>query len=108
VHPQFPNKLWCINGKHWIGTAIFGTLLTCDACQGADCACTAWLQEQRLTQEGQIAAAMQLAAQIGLDNPQVPPPPINHNHPEPPPAIPPPICPLSAVSAKDKVLLENC
>ena len=53
---------------------------------------------------------MQLAAQIGLDNPQVPPPPppINHNHPEPPPAIPPPIDPLSAVSAEDKVLLENC
>jgi hypothetical protein len=54
--------------------------------------------------EGQIAAAMQLAAQIGLDNPQVPPPPIILN-------------PLqlfhlllihSLLSAEDKVLLENC
>jgi hypothetical protein len=77
-------------------------LLTCDACRATDRARTARLREQRLAQEGQ------LAAQIGLDNPQVPPPPINHNHPEPPPAIPPPIDPLSAVSAEGKVLLENC
>ena len=107
MHPRFPDKLWCTKGKHWVGTAVFGTLLTCDICQATDRACTARLREQQLAQEGQLSA-MQLAAQIGLDNPQVPPPPINHNHPEPPPAIPPPICPLSAVSAKDKVLLENC
>ena len=96
VHPRFSDKLWCTKGKHWVGTAVFGTLLTCDACQATDCARTAQLREQQLAQEGQLAA-MQLAAQIGLDNPQVPPPPINHNHPEPPPAISPPIDLLSAV-----------
>jgi hypothetical protein len=50
---------------------------------------------------------MQLAAQVGLNNPQVPQP-VNNNNPGPPPTIPPLIDPLSAVSAEDKILLENC
>ena len=36
VHPQFENKLWCTKGRHWVESAIFGRLLTCEACRATD------------------------------------------------------------------------
>ena len=31
-HPQYPTKLWCTKGRHWVESAVFGRLLTCEAC----------------------------------------------------------------------------
>jgi len=101
--------LWCTKGRHWVALAVFGTLLTCDACRAADRARAARLREQRLAQQAEVAAQLQLAAQIGVNHPQIPPEPIpNNNNHAPPPVIPPPNDPLSAVSTEDRILLDNC
>ena len=88
-------------------SAIFGRLLTCEACRATDRARTARLRDEQLAQEQQVAPQLQLAAQIGANGPQNPPL-INPNNINPPPPIPPPVDPLSAISPEDKVLLENC
>jgi hypothetical protein len=62
--------------------------------------------EQHLAQ---VAAQLQLAAQIGANEPQaVPQPPPEILHGPLPPIDAPPLDPLSAISAKDKILLNNC
>ena len=45
-HPQFPNKIWCTKGKHWVLKTVFGNLLTCNACWATDRARAAQLREQ--------------------------------------------------------------
>lgn len=107
-HPQYPTRLWCTGGKHWVESANFGKLLTCAGCRAVQRAHAAQLRDQRLAQEGQIAAQLQLVAQIGTNGPQNPP---LNNPPPPPPPLPPPPPPvdlLSATSPEDKILLENC
>ena len=67
------------------------------------------LREQQLAQQAEVAAQLQLPAQIGVNHPQIPPEPIpNNNNHAPPPVIPPPNDPLSAVSTEDRILLDNC
>ena len=102
-HPQYPTKLWCTKGRHWVESAVFGRLLTCEVCQATDCACTARLCDEWLAQEAQVATQLQLAAQIGVNGPQNPP----VNNPLPPPHLPP-VNLLSAISPEDKILLGNC
>src|ERR1700732_773949 len=102
-HPQFPDKIWCTKGKHWVLKTVFGNLLTCNACQATDCARAARLREQRVAQEAPIVAQLQLGDQIGENLPQV-----NPAQAAPAPAPAPPLDPLSAVSPEDKILLENC
>ena len=92
-HPQFPDKIWCTKGRHWVLKTVFGTLLTCNACRATDRARAAQLREQRVAQEAQTAAQLQLDGQIGENVPQVNP------APAPPPL---PFDPLSAVSPEDK------
>ena len=103
-HPRWPNKLWCTKGRHWVESAVFGRLLTCETCRAIDHARTARLRDEQLAQEAQVAAQLQLVAQIGGNGPQNPPLVDNNN----PPPIPTPVDPLSAISAEDKILLENC
>ena len=31
-HPRWSNKLWCTKGRHWVESAVFGRLLTCETC----------------------------------------------------------------------------
>ena len=31
-HPQFPDKIWCTKGRHWVLKTTFGNLQTCTAC----------------------------------------------------------------------------
>jgi len=106
-HPRYPTRLWCTKSRHWVESAIFGRLSTCEACRTASRARAAQLRNERLAQEAQVTAQLQLAAQIDANGPQnipvnIPPPP-----PPPPPYIPP-VDPLSAISPEDKILLENC
>ena len=103
-HPRYPTKLWCTNGRHWVESAVFGTLLTCEACRTTHCACAARVRAERLAEETQVIAQLQLAAQIGANDPQIPP----ANNPSQPPPHLPPGDPLSAISPEDKILLENC
>src|SRR6202047_4147949 len=105
AHPQFPDKIWCTKGRHWVLIAAFGPLQTCANCRATERARAALVREQRLAQEAQVAAQLQLAAQIGMNEPQaLPQPPL----PEPQHNPPPPLDPLSAISPEDKILLNNC
>jgi len=110
VHPQFPDKIWCTKGRHWVLQTAFGPLQTCAACRAADRARKAQLREQQLAQEAQVAAQLQLAAQIGVNDPLALPQPVPEiQHDLPPPPSPPPLWdPLSAISPEDKILLDNC
>ena len=65
-HPQYPTKLWCTRRKHWVESAVFGSLLTCEACRASDRARTARLREEQLAQEAQAIAELQLAAEKEL------------------------------------------
>ena len=108
-HPQYPTKLWCTKGSHWVESNVFGRLLTCEACRAAVRARRARARDEQLAQEAQVLAQLQIAAQIDVDGPQNPP----VNNPPPPPSPPPdlpqaPVDPLSAISPEDKILLENC
>src|ERR1700683_1486106 len=109
THPQFPDKIWCTKGRHWVLIAVFGPLQTCASCRATQHARLALLQEQHVAQEAQVVAQLQLAAQIGENQPQaVPqPPPEIQNNPLPP-INAPPLDPLSAISPEDKILLNNC
>jgi ATP-dependent DNA helicase PIF1 len=108
VHPENPNKLWCTKSGHWVESAVFGSLSTCEACRAAGRARNAQLRDQRLAQEAQALATMQLAEQVGNISQvsQV----VTNNNSGPPSTILPLIDPLleSAVSANNKILLENC
>src|ERR1700683_4090660 len=109
THPQFPDKIWCTKGRHWVLITVFGPLQTCASCHATQRACLALVREQHLAQEAQVAAQLQLAAQIGANEPQAvpqPPPEIQHN--PLPPINAPPLDPLSAISPEDKILLNNC
>jgi hypothetical protein len=57
----------------------------------------------------QVAAQLQLASQIGANEPQaLPQPPPETPHNPLPPTDAPPLDPLSAISSEDKILLNNC
>src|SRR6202011_751357 len=74
-HPQFPDKIWCTKGRHWVLKTVFGNLLTCNACRATDHARAARLREQRAALAAAAAAELQLGAQIGGNAPQVNPAP---------------------------------
>jgi hypothetical protein len=102
-HPQYPDKIWCTKGRHWVLKTVFGNLLTCLACRAADHARGVRLKEQRAMLAAAAAAELQLNAQIGENVPQANPAPA-----PPPPPQQQPFDPLSAVSPEDKILLGNC
>jgi hypothetical protein len=104
AHPQFPDKIWCTKGRHWVLITAFGPLQTCASCRAAKRARDALAREQRLAQEAQAAAQLQLAAQIGA----IPQPPPEMQQNPLPPMNAPPLDPLSAISPDDKILLNNC
>lgn len=89
-HPRYPSKLWCTTGTHWVESAVFGRLLTCETCRVVQRSRAARLRNERLAQEAQVAAQLQLAAQIGangpqdfpMNNPPPPPPPPSHLPPD--------------------------
>ena len=59
----------------------------------------------RRAQEAQVVAQLQIAAQIDANGPQNNP--VNINPPPTPPPHLPPVDLLSAISAEDKILLDN-
>lgn len=36
VHPNFPDKIWCTKGRHWVAINNFGDQATCESCRATD------------------------------------------------------------------------